>query len=94
MNEQASAPSSQVGSEPSREEAWNEAQWLPCKLSVALQVPKLTVGDLLDMELDSVIDCRVSQDTPLPVWVNEVIVGWAEFDVVGKRLAVRITELR
>jgi len=46
------------------------------------------------MELDSVIDCRVSEGTPLPVWVNEVIVGWAEFNVVGNRLAVRITELR
>jgi len=94
MNEQTSPPSSNAARRPSLEEAWNEAQWLPCRLSVALQVPKLTVGDLLDMELDSVIDCRVSEDTPLPVWVNEVIVGWAEFDVVGKRRAVRITELR
>ncbi len=46
------------------------------------------------MELGSVIDCRVSEAMPLPVWVNEVIVGWAEFNVVGNRLAVRITELR
>ena len=94
MNEQASQSSPEAGSRPSLEEAWNEAQWLPCKLSVAIQVPKLTVGDLLDMELDSVIDCRVSEDTPLPVWVNESIIGWAEFDVAGDRMAVRITELR
>jgi flagellar motor switch/type III secretory pathway protein FliN len=94
MNEQARQSSPDAGSRPSLEEVWNEAQWLPCSLSVALQVPKLTVGDLLDMELDSVIDCRVSEDTPLPVWVNEAIVGWAQFDVVGKRLAVRITQLR
>jgi len=94
MNEQVKTSSTDVASQHSLEEAWNEAQWLPCKLSVAFQVPKLTVGDLLDMELDSVIDCRVREDTPLPIWVNEVVVGWAEFDVVGKRLAVRITELR
>ncbi len=94
MNEQARQSSPDAGSRPSLEEAWNEAQWLPCRLSVAFQVPKLTVGDLLDMELGSVIDCRVSEAMPLPVWVNEVIVGWAEFNVVGNRLAVRITELR
>ena len=94
MNEQAVQSAPVAASRPGLEEAWNEAQWLPCKLSVALQVPSLTVGDLLDLELGSVIDCRVSEDTPLPVWVNEVVIGWAEFDVVGKRLAVRITELR
>jgi flagellar motor switch/type III secretory pathway protein FliN len=94
MNEQAAQTLPDAGSRPSLEEAWNEVQWLPCSLSVALQVPKLTVGDLLDMELDSVIDCRVSEEAPLPVWVNETIVGWAQFDPVGKRVAVRITQLR
>jgi flagellar motor switch/type III secretory pathway protein FliN len=94
MNEPAKQSAPDAGPRPSLEEAWEEAEYLPCKLSVALQVPKLTVGDLLDMELNSVIDCRVSRDRALPVWVNEVIIGWAEFDVVGRRLAVRITELR
>lgn len=94
MSEQASHPAGGTAPRAALEEAWNEAQWLPCKLSVAFQVPKLTVGDLIDMELGSVIDCRVSEDTPLPVWVNEVVVGWAEFDAVGKRIAIRITELR
>ena len=94
MNEPAKQPSPDAGSRPSLEALWEEAEYLPCKLSVALQVPKLTVGDLLDMEVNSVIDCRVSRDAALPVWVNEVIIGSAEFEVVGRRLAVRITELR
>jgi len=94
MNEQAGQSSPDTVSRAPLDEAWDEAEWLPCKLSVALLVPKLTVGDLLDMEVGSVIDCRVGEDAPLPVWVNDVVVGWAEFDVVGKRLAVRITELR
>ena len=92
MNEQATQVSHDAGSR--LEEAWTEAQWLPCKLSVALRVPKLTVGTLLDMEPDSVIDCQVGEDVPVPIWINESVIGWAEFDVVGNKLAVRITELR
>jgi flagellar motor switch/type III secretory pathway protein FliN len=94
MNEQAKPTSQNAGSRSSLEDAWAEAQWLPCKLNVVLPVPQLTVGDLLDMQVDSIIDCHVSEDTPLPVWVNETIIGWAEFDVMGKKLAIRITELR
>jgi len=73
---------------------WESFVFLPCALSVELKVPGVTIGDLLDLEPGSIINSRHPSSNPLPIWVNEVTIGWAEFDVVGKRLAVRITEVQ
>ncbi|HEY6292735.1 MAG TPA: FliM/FliN family flagellar motor C-terminal domain-containing protein [Terriglobia bacterium] len=53
----------------------------------------ITVGDVLDLEVGSVIRSHHSPTNPVPVWVNGVIIGQAEFDVAGRQLAVRITEV-
>ncbi len=73
---------------------WAAVVDLLCNLSVDLAIPGITVGDLLALEIGSVIDSRIPEGSPLPIWVNELVVGWAEFDVVGKHLAVRVAELR
>ncbi len=72
--------------------AWADVMDLPCTLSVALQIPKIAVRRLLRLELNSVLDSQHSEDKPLPVWVNGVKIGQAEFDVIGDRLIIRITE--
>jgi len=75
-------------------DGWADVLALKCTLSVALRMPRTTVADLLRLEVHSIIDARESEDAPLPVWVNGAMIGWAEFDVVGDRLAIRVTELR
>ena len=50
-------------------------------------------GDLLDIEVGSIINTHHASGNPVPIWVNEVRIGWAEFDVIGKHVAVRITEV-
>jgi len=40
-----------------------------------------------------VVDTRCNTNNPVPVWVNAVRIGEAEFDVLGTRLAIRINEL-
>jgi flagellar motor switch/type III secretory pathway protein FliN len=73
---------------------WAGLLRLPCELSVALPVSGCTVADLLALGSNAVVDGGRKAHTPLPVWVNNVMVGWGEFEVVGSRLAIRITELR
>jgi flagellar motor switch/type III secretory pathway protein FliN len=75
---------------PSR---WAVASLLPCTLSVDVVAPGFTIGDLLDLEVGSIINTRHASGNPVPVWVNGVRIGWAEFDVLGKHVAVRITEV-
>lgn len=67
--------------------------WLPCCLSLELPATGFTVGSLLRLGKNSVVEtaCRHADD--LPVRVNGLLIGWAEFEVIEDRLAIRITEL-
>jgi flagellar motor switch protein FliN/FliY len=72
---------------------WPEALGLPCQLSVSLEVPHFTIRDLLSLSVDSLVNTRRREGAHVPVKVNGVMVGWAEFDVIDGRLAVRMTEM-
>ena len=67
--------------------------WLPCKLSLDVTAPNFTVGDLLRLRVGSIVETRWSYVNDVPLSVNGKRVGWAKFEVMGERLAARITEL-
>ena len=67
--------------------------WLPCTLALDIPVVKFTVADLLNLKADSVVETAYHQSSDLPLRVNGQLVGWTEFEVVGERLAVRLTDL-
>lgn len=67
--------------------------WLPCTLALDLPVVNFTVGDLLNLTRGSIVETTYHQSSDLPLRVNGQLVGWTEFEVVGERLAVRLTDL-
>ncbi len=67
--------------------------WLPCTLAVDLPVVRFTVGDLVTLGPGSIVETAYHQSSDLPLRVNGQLVGWTEFEVVGERLAVRLTDL-
>jgi flagellar motor switch/type III secretory pathway protein FliN len=67
--------------------------WLPCTLALDLPVVKFTVGDLLSLTNGSIVETAYHQSSDLPLRVNGQLVGSTEFEVVGERLAVRLTDL-
>jgi flagellar motor switch/type III secretory pathway protein FliN len=67
--------------------------WLPCTLALDIPVLKFTVGDLLSLANGSIVETAYHQSSDLPLRVNGQLVGWTEFEVVGERLAVRLTDL-
>ena len=67
--------------------------WLPCTLALDIPVVKFTVGDLLALAKGSIVETAYHQSSDLPLRVNGQLVGWTEFEVVGDRLAVRLTDL-
>jgi flagellar motor switch/type III secretory pathway protein FliN len=75
------------------EERWDEANWLPCLLSVDLPVQTFTVRELLRLEPGVILETKSPHSADVPVVVNSQRIGWAEFEVVGQRLGIRITEL-
>jgi flagellar motor switch/type III secretory pathway protein FliN len=67
--------------------------WLPCTLALDLPVVKFSVGDLLSLACGSIVETAYHQSSDLPLRVNGQLVGWTEFEVVGERLAVRLTDI-
>ena len=67
--------------------------WLPC--TVALEVPlvNFTVEHLLKLQPGSLVHTACHQSSDLPLNVNNNLMAWTEFEVVGDRLAARITDL-
>ena len=75
------------------EEQWADAAVLPCMLSVDVPLSNFTVRDLLQLEKGSIVESKNVNGADVPVVVNSKLIGWAEFEVVGQRLAIRLTEL-
>lgn len=73
--------------------AWDEAGWLPCKLSVEIPVSRFTLGDLLSLKVNSLVDARTESDADVPISVNGACIGFAKFDMAKDQVAVRLSEL-
>ena len=67
--------------------------WLPCQLSIEIPMVKVAVGNLLRLDKGSIIKTDRPSSSDIPLRINGLLVGWTEFEITGKRLAVRITEL-
>lgn len=66
--------------------------WLPCSLTLELPVVRFTIADLLALKEGSVVETACHHTSDVPLRANGMLIGWTEFEVVGDRLAVRITE--
>lgn len=75
------------------EEWWDHAGFLPCSLSVDVPLKQFTVRDLLQLEPGTIVESKNVSGADVPVFTNARLIGWAEFEVVGPRLAIRLTEL-
>lgn len=67
--------------------------WLPCTLALEVPLVDFTVGHLLKLQPGSLVQTGCHQSSDLPLNVNGVLMAWTEFEVVGERLAARITDL-
>ncbi len=66
---------------------------LPLMLSLDVPVVRFTIGDLLKLSPGLIVETACHHTSDVPLRVNQVLIGWTEFEVSGDRLAVRITEL-
>ncbi len=67
--------------------------WLPCTMSLEVPVVAFTVDSLLRLSKGSIVQTGCHQSMDIPLRVNGLLMAWTEFEVVGERLAARITEL-
>lgn len=78
---------------PTQHDPLSSIPWLPCTLTLEVPVIHFTVGDLLALKKGSIVETACHHTSDVPLRVNDLLIGWTEFEVVGDRLAVRITEL-
>lgn len=71
---------------------WGPMLELPCELTLDLPVSRFTIADLLRLDPGAVLETQWANGNDVPVRINEELIAWAEFEVVGNRLAVRLTE--
>jgi len=67
--------------------------WLPCTLTLDVPLVQFTIGDLLKMTAGTIVATACHHTGDVPLRVNGQLIGWTEFEVLGEKLAVRITEL-
>jgi flagellar motor switch/type III secretory pathway protein FliN len=68
-------------------------QWLRCRTTVEIAVPKFTVGDLLSLRQGSVVRTATPVANDVPIRINKILLGWGRFEATDDQLTVRITEL-
>ena len=73
--------------------SWQQAGALPCAVSVEVPLPGLTLKALLELRAGSVLSSKRATTANVPLRVNGELVAWCEFEVMGSRLSVRLTEL-
>jgi flagellar motor switch/type III secretory pathway protein FliN len=93
MIEVKSAAPPPIADRPQERDPGEFLPWLPCTLALDLPVVNFTVGHLLNLTNGSIVETAYHQSSDLPLHVNGQLVGWTEFEVVGERLAVRLTDL-
>lgn len=86
-------PVQQLVDKNGERDLFEQLPWLPCTLALDIPVVHFTVGDLLNLAKGSIVETAYHQSSDLPLRVNGQLVGWTEFEVVGDRLAVRLTDL-
>lgn len=91
LNDSAQHPPSSSPPSPARE--LDRILDIVLELRVELGQKRLTIGELLSLEVGTVLDLGTAAGTALSVYVNDVLIARGEAVLVGERYGVRITEI-
>jgi flagellar motor switch/type III secretory pathway protein FliN len=90
------APIRSAAPQPAPEPAQNAIEafhWLTCKATAEIPVPRFTVADLMNLRKGAVLQTATASTQDIPLYINKIPVGRGQFEVVEKRLVLRLTEL-
>jgi flagellar motor switch/type III secretory pathway protein FliN len=66
---------------------------LPIELDVAIPVKAFRVRNLLALEAGQVVETQWADGADMPLAASQVQLAWSEFEVIDKKLVVRLTRL-
>ncbi len=79
------------GGHPALADPLARAYDLPCTLVLEAPVIGFSVGSLMQLCPGTIVRTAAQQNEDIALKVNGQFVGLVEFDVVGERLAIRVT---
>ncbi len=71
--------------------AWPTLARVPETITALVPVKRMTVYDLLSLQAGHVLSTETALADDIPIKVGPVQLAWAEFEVVERTLAVRLT---
>ncbi len=90
---QTVAPAAFAAAPPKELNPGDVLPWLPCTLALEVSVVGFTVSSLLKLAQGALVRTSCHQSSDIPLHVNGILMAWTEFEVIGDRLAARITDL-
>ncbi|MGA8727274.1 MAG: FliM/FliN family flagellar motor C-terminal domain-containing protein [Terracidiphilus sp.] len=66
---------------------------LPIELDVAIPIKSFRVRNLLALTRGQVVETQWADGADMPLAASQVQLAWSEFEVIDKKLAVRLTRL-
>ena len=76
-----------------RHAEWPLLSRLPMRMTAAIPLPRFKVKDLLGLAAGQLVQSSWASTADVPLRVGAVQLSWSEFEVVDKRMAVRLTRL-
>ena len=72
---------------------WHLLQRLPMRLTAGIPLPRFRVKDLLALRPGQMLSSAWLSTDDVPLKIGAVQLSWSEFEVVEKRMAIRLTRL-
>jgi len=66
---------------------------LPMQLDVTVPIPFFRVENLVTLEKGAVLESHWHHADDVPLWCGGAQLAWTEFEVVDRKLAVRLTRI-
>jgi flagellar motor switch/type III secretory pathway protein FliN len=73
--------------------SWPVLAKLPVVISAGIPMKRFCVRDVLGLQAGQVFETASGETEDVPLMVGRVRMGWSEFEVVDRRLVVRLTRL-
>ena len=73
--------------------SWPVLAKLPVVISAAIPMKRFRVKDVLGLQTGQVFESASAETEDVPLMAGRVCLAWSEFEVIDRRLVVRLTRL-
>jgi len=73
--------------------SWERVLSVACQVTVELEIKNFCLHDLAALKKGAIINSHCAVGHDVPVYTNGLLLGWGQFEAVGRSLAIRLGDL-